>query len=88
LLPFEVANTCLEKMRRHPDQWDALLAAFGMLDRIGVAIVLVDQGEALGLAGRSGLTAHDASYLWLARSTKSELVTLDRRLAAAGRTPL
>jgi predicted nucleic acid-binding protein len=54
-----------------------------MLARMGVDIVEVDHGEVLGLAQRIGLTAYDASYLWLARRTGSELVTLDRQLAAA-----
>lgn len=84
LLPFEVANTCIEKMRRHPDRRDALMVAFGMLDRMEVGIVEIDQAEALVVAERSGLTAYDASYLWLARWTGSELVTLDRQLAEAG----
>jgi predicted nucleic acid-binding protein len=86
LLPFEVANTCVKKMRRYPDQRDALMAAFGMLDRMEVGVVEIDQGEALLLAEQSGLTAYDASYLWLARRTGSELVTLDRQLEAAGAT--
>lgn len=86
LLPFEIANTCVKKIRRQPDQREALLAAFGMLDRMEVGIVEVDYGEVLALAERSGLTAYDASYLWLARRMSYELVTLDRRLAAAGAT--
>jgi predicted nucleic acid-binding protein len=88
LLPFEVANVCVKKMRRHPDQRDALMVAFGMLDRMEVAVVQVDHGEALVLAERSGLTAYDASYLWLARRMSAELVTLDRQLAAVGATDL
>jgi predicted nucleic acid-binding protein len=88
LLPFEVANVCVKKMRRHPDQRDALMVAFGMLDRMEVAVVQVDHGAALVLAERSGLTAYDASYLWLARRVSAELVTLDRQLAAAGATDL
>ena len=83
VLPFEVANTCLKKMRRHPEQRDALTIAFGMLDRMDVGIVEVDHGEALVLAERIGLTAYDASYLWLARRMSAELVTLDRQLEAA-----
>ena len=59
------------------------MTAFGMLDRMEVGIVEVDHGEVLGLAERSGLTASEASYLWLARRTSYELVTLDRRLEAA-----
>jgi predicted nucleic acid-binding protein len=88
LLPFEVANVCVKKMRRHPDQRDALMVAFGMLDRMEVAVVHVDHGAALVLAERSGLTAYDASYLWLARRTSAELVTLDRQLEAVGATDL
>ena len=83
LLPFEVANTCIKKMRRHADQRDALMAAFRMLDRMELGIVEVDHGEAIVLAERSGLSAYDASYLWLARRIASPLVTLDPRLAAA-----
>ena len=86
LLPFEVANTCIKKMRRHADQRDALMAAFGMLHRMELGIVEIDHGEVVVLAERSGLTAYDASYLWLARWTGAELVTLDRRLALADAT--
>jgi len=86
LLPFEIVNTCVKKIRRQPDQREALLAAFGMLDRMEVGIVEVDHGEVLALAERARLTAYDASYLWLARRMSCELVTLDRRLAAAGAT--
>ena len=83
LLPFEVANVCLKKLRRHRDQRHALIAAFGMLDRMAVDVVEVDHGGALALAERSGLTSYDASYLWLARRMSTELVTLDRKLQAA-----
>jgi predicted nucleic acid-binding protein len=88
LLPFEVANICLKKVRRHPDQRDGLVVAFEMLGRMDVGVVEVDHGETLRLAERSGLTAYDASYLWLARRTGSELVTLDRKLEAAAATLL
>jgi predicted nucleic acid-binding protein len=83
LSPFEVANVCLKKVRRHPDRRDALMTAFKMLERMAVAVVEVDHGEALLLAERARLTAYDASYLWLARRMRAELVTLDRQLEAA-----
>jgi predicted nucleic acid-binding protein len=41
----------------------------------------VDHAEVLTLAAGTGLTAYDASYLWLARTLDAELVTLDRQLA-------
>jgi hypothetical protein len=37
----------------------------------------------LTLAAATGLTAYDASYLWLARRLGAKRVTLDRQLAAA-----
>ena len=82
LLHFDVANICIKKMRCHPDQRDALMAAFPMLGRMKARIVDVDHGAALVLAERSGLSAHDASYLWLARRMNAELVTLDSQLEA------
>jgi predicted nucleic acid-binding protein len=88
LLHFEVANLCLKKMRRHPEQRDALVTAFGLLEQMEVGVAEVDHGEVLGLAERIGLTAYDASYLWLARRTGVELVTLDGRVEAAAATGL
>jgi predicted nucleic acid-binding protein len=83
LLGFELANVCLTKMRRHPGQQEKLRAAFRLADRLAVDTVAVDHGAALDLAEATGLTAYDASYLWLARALGGELVTLDRKLAAA-----
>jgi predicted nucleic acid-binding protein len=37
----------------------------------------------LDLADRAALTSYDASYLWLARVLRADLVTLDRKLADA-----
>ncbi len=45
--------------------------------------VAIDHAATLDLAEAAGLTAYDASRLWLARSLGAELVTLDRKLAAA-----
>lgn len=89
LLGFELANVCLIKRRRHPDQDDALKAAFGLRLRMRVEEIAVDHDESLALAAMTGLTAYDASYLWLARRLDAELVTLDRQLgkAAAKLTP-
>jgi hypothetical protein len=41
-------------VRRHPDQRDALIAAFGMLDRMEVGIVEVDQEKAIRPRGTIG----------------------------------
>ena len=81
LLGFELANVCLIKSRRHPEQQPALTAAFRLRDRLVVEEVAVDHNAALQLAGATGLTAYDASYLWLTRHLGADLVTLDQQLA-------
>lgn len=85
LLPFEVANACLTKLRRPASDREALTSAFGMLARMDITTVAVDHAEVVALAERTGLTAYDASYLWLAAALGADLVTLDRRLEAAAR---
>jgi predicted nucleic acid-binding protein len=80
LLDYELANVCLTKIRRQPSQREA----FRLAHRLKVE---TDRGcgprSDAGLAEATGLTAYDASYLWLARSLGCELVTLDRKLAAS-----
>jgi len=83
LLDFELANVCLIKIRREPSQREALHAAFRLAHRLRVETVAVDHAATLDLAEATGLTAYDASYLWLTRALGAELVTLDRKLAAA-----
>ena len=83
LVDYELANVCLTKIRRQPSQREALRAAFHLAHRLKVETVAVDHSAMLDLAEATGLTAYDASYLWLARSLGGELVTLDRKLAAA-----
>jgi predicted nucleic acid-binding protein len=79
-----MTNVCLSKLRRRPDQRDALLAAMRM-PGLAPETFDVDHDEVLRLAVRTGLTTCDASYLWLA-NLGVPLITLDRQLAAAAET--
>jgi len=83
LLSFELTNVCLTKCRRHPDLRQALLAAFQLRGRLGIAETAVDHRDVLELALKYGLTAYDASYLVLARKLGAELVPLDEALTRA-----
>lgn len=83
LLRFELANICWKKIRRHPEKRDALVAGHGLLEQMEIHEVEVRFGEVLELAEAEGVTAYDASYLWLAGVLGLELVTLDRALARA-----
>ncbi|WP_158747302.1 type II toxin-antitoxin system VapC family toxin [Acidisphaera sp. L21] len=82
LIDFELANICWKRSRRdstHAAQYRAQLRTRTALP---IAIHDVMFEDVLDLAVRTGLTAYDASYLWLARHLGAELVTLDKRLAA------
>ena len=46
----------------------------------------IDQGEVVRLGLSTGLTAYDATYLWLARALTMPLVTLDKRLGAQAKS--
>ena len=85
LLAFELANVCLVKCRRHSEQREALFAGLQLRSRLGVEEIAVDHAGIVKLALATGLTAYDASYLWLARHVGAELVTLDKALDAAAR---
>ena len=86
LLPYEVANVCVTKIRRYPDQERALLEAFSILGALNIELVTVPFNDVVALACETALTAYDASYLWLARELRADLVTLDRALDSAWRT--
>ena len=66
-----------------PVQREAPRAASSLADRLVLETVAVDHGAALDLAEAKRFASCDASYLWLARALGGELVTLDRKLAAA-----
>ena len=68
-------------IRRTPAAAGAILAMLAGLQALPIRRVAVPPLEAAKLAARTGLTAYDASYLWLAMTHDSELVTLDNRLA-------
>ena len=81
LLDYELMNIALKKVRRgvvSSAQAGLLLAA---ALRVPIERLAVSGAEVFALAEQTGLTAFDASYLWLARRRDAELVTLDRRLA-------
>jgi predicted nucleic acid-binding protein len=83
LIAFEVASTCLKKIRATPDRRDALLEAFALRNSVRIQLVDVDHAVVIELAERTGLSTYDASYLYLARRHGAELVSLDRRLLTA-----
>ena len=83
LLWFEVASIAFKKIARHPVYSKQIREAFRMAEQLEIELLEVDHVEVMELAAKTRLTTYDASYLWLARATADELVTLDKRLLRA-----
>ena len=83
LLDVELASICLKKLRHHPDLRPLILRGLAARARFAIRLVEVDPTDVVTLAEDSGLSAYDASYLWVARRLGAGLITLDRKLAKA-----
>jgi predicted nucleic acid-binding protein len=85
LLAYELVNAAVRKLKKHPEQAGLIRAGLErtLADDFAMVWSDVEPGPVLELAMETGLTAYDASYLWLARHLDAELVTLDSDLAAA-----
>ena len=85
-MPVELGHVCLKKMRRSPDSAARLMIAYGARDMLGIVLHEVDHDAVLHLAATSALSFDDSCYLWLSRRLGVELITLDKKLAAAARS--
>jgi len=83
LLPFEVANAAVQKVRRGRVTAGEADAAMAIFLAMPIDLHAVPADALVLLAQESGLTAYDAGYLWLARELKADLVTLDAELETA-----
>ncbi len=83
LIGWELANVCVVKCRRQPQERQAIMDAFRLRSQLNVEVISIDHDAVASLALETGLTAYDASYLWLAKQLRVELVTLDKQLARA-----
>jgi predicted nucleic acid-binding protein len=85
LLPYEVANVAAFKLRRRLLALEEVATGLELFARFGIALHGADPAALAAVAERTGLTAYDAAYLWLADSLGAELVTLDQKLERAWR---
>lgn len=81
LLPYEVVNALRSAVLR--GRLDRSLAQKLMLEFLSwdIDYLSVDNREVLDIAIKHRLSGYDASYLYLARKMKFELLTWDKRLA-------
>ena len=85
LVVFELMNVAWKRSRKQPAAAALFLQALAVLDGLGLRFRGIDQEEVVRLGLKTGLTAYDASYLWLARALNMPLVTLDKKLGAHAR---
>jgi predicted nucleic acid-binding protein len=83
LLPYEIANVCAKKTKLHPANAALFLGALTRFASMTIDLRDVDARDIFQIVQKSGLSAYDASYLWLARELGVELVTLDGDLDKA-----
>ena len=90
ILQFELANVAWKKIRRRPHEGVTVLSQLRSAIGDGSLIKWADVNmtDVVLIAQSTGLTPYDASYLWLAGSLGADLVTLDKRLAAASGTDI
>ena len=86
LLAYELASVARKKCRLQAGDRAAIGQALDvMLSRTGLTWHTVPAVDALVVATTLGITAYDASYVWLAGWLGVDLVTHDRRLVEASR---
>ena len=83
LIDFELTNLALKKSRKRPETTSLILMALQAALSLPISRVSVPGMEVFALSARTGLSAYDASYVWVARSRDARLVTLDRALSRA-----
>jgi len=82
LAVFELMNVAWKRAKRQPKATDLFLEALEMLEGLRLQFRGIDQGEVVKLGLATGLSAYDATYLWLAQALRMPLVTLDKKLGA------
>ena len=83
LIDYELANVALKKMKRERRTVKSAVDALDAFKSFVVTRHEIRSNEVLALATEYGLTAYDASYLWLAGELGTPLATFDAKLAAA-----
>lgn len=85
LLQYEMANIAWKKARRAPTEAPAIFGSLAVAfeQDWDIAWRDVPAVDVALVAHATGLSAYDATYVWLAGSLGADLVTLDERIAAA-----
>jgi predicted nucleic acid-binding protein len=80
LMGYELAHVAVKKIGIHPEQEENILKALDLALRLEIQWVDVDLSAVAKLAVGKGLTAYDASYLYVSASLGIPLLTFDEKL--------
>jgi predicted nucleic acid-binding protein len=82
LLVFELMSVAWKRAKKQPAAAPLFLEALEAVNGLDLRFRGIDQDEVVRLGLATGLTAYDATYLWLSRVLGMPLVTLDKKLGA------
>lgn len=85
LLNYEMANIAVKRIELFPQRQELILESLQTFLRLNVQLRDVDYRQVVDLAALTGLTAYDASYLYVARELGLPLITFDMQLARVAR---
>ncbi len=80
LLAFEIMNGLRSAAMQKRQSTKAVEHLLDSFLNMGILFEKVNEKEVFRFAIRNGITAYDASYVWLAKSKSLELLTLDEKL--------
>ena len=83
LLGYELASVARRKVQGAPERRRDIQQALADVLALDLVLLEVDQLAVVDLALAEGLTAYDASYLYLSRVLGADLLTFDDELRAA-----
>jgi predicted nucleic acid-binding protein len=84
--PFEIGNALTSLLKRKRISVEGMTAAWNAASAFQVSLRDVDMSAALRMAAVHNLYAYDAYVLQCAVDGRAKLLTLDRRMAAVGRS--
>lgn len=81
LVNYEMASIACKKLSAFPEEGQSIHNTLRLFLRMEIRLVDVDYSEVVNLAETTGLSAYDASYLYVSRQLNLPLITFDAELA-------
>jgi predicted nucleic acid-binding protein len=85
LVGYEMSSIACKKLEESPHQSQAIQEALRLFLQMEIRWMDVDYSQVVNLAVATGLTAYDASYLYVSRELNIPLITFDSKLAMVAR---